>query len=68
MHVHNEVRKECFKLGISQQTFIRALIKDYFIRNHGVDLDLKRKERIGPPPPPAGQDSGLEGAFTMDDF
>jgi hypothetical protein len=45
-HMHNEVRKECFRLGVSQQSFIRALVRDYFIRNHGIDLDLQRKEVV----------------------
>ena len=44
--MHNEVRKECFRLRISRQQFIRALIRDYFLRNHGMDLDLQREERI----------------------
>ena len=37
----NEVRKECYQLGISRQTFIRSLIKNYFLARYGKDIDLK---------------------------
>jgi hypothetical protein len=48
MNMDTEVRRECFKLQISKQAFIRALVKDYFLRTHGIDLELKSKERIAP--------------------
>ena len=41
-----EIRKECYALGISKQDFIRALIKDYFLRNKGVDLTLQKREKL----------------------
>jgi hypothetical protein len=41
-----EVRKECFALGISKQEFFRALTRDYFLRNHGKDIMLQKNERI----------------------
>lgn len=41
-----ELRQECFRLRISRQAFIRALIHDYFIRNHGKDLALNQVEPI----------------------
>jgi len=37
----NELRKECYQLGISRQTFIRSLIKNYFLARYGKDIDLK---------------------------
>lgn len=39
--INEEVRKECFRLGISKQTFIRSLIIDYFLRIHGRDVVLE---------------------------
>ena len=41
-----EIRKECYALGISKQDFIRALIKDYFLRNKGMDLTLQKREKL----------------------
>jgi hypothetical protein len=41
-----EINKECFNLGISKQDFVRALIRDYFLRNHGKDITLKTNERL----------------------
>ena len=41
-----EIRKECYQLGISKQDFIRALIKDYFLRNKGIDLTLQTREKL----------------------
>jgi hypothetical protein len=45
-HMAQAVRVECFNLRISRQNFIRALIRDYFIRNKGIDLDLQKSEPI----------------------
>lgn len=42
----NEIRKECYVLGISKQDFIRALCRDYFLRNHGRDITLQKNERL----------------------
>jgi len=42
--MNEEVRKECFRLGISKQEFIRSLIKDYFLRVHGRDIIFESKE------------------------
>jgi hypothetical protein len=39
--MNEEVRKECFRLGISKQTLIRSLISDYFLRIHGRDIILE---------------------------
>ena len=39
--MNEEIRKECFRLGISKQTFIRSLISDYFLRIHGRDIILE---------------------------
>lgn len=39
--MNEEIRKECFRLGISKQEFIRSLIKDYFLRIHGRDIVLE---------------------------
>lgn len=39
--MNEEVKKECFRLGISKQTFIRSLITDYFLRIHGRDIILE---------------------------
>lgn len=64
MTMSNEMRRECFKLGISRQTFIRALIRDYFIRNHGIDIDLQRKERVVAAPPPTTPSND----FSEEDF
>lgn len=63
--MNQEVRKECFKLGISKQAFMRALVRDYFIRNHGIDLDLQRRERVAPAPPPPTTPSN---DFSEEDF
>lgn len=41
-----EVRKECFALGISKQEFFRALARDYFLRNKGMDIMLQKKESL----------------------
>lgn len=41
-----EMRKECFSLRISQQEFIRALIRDYFLRRKGMDIYLQVKETL----------------------
>jgi hypothetical protein len=41
-----EVRKECFALQISKQEFFRALTRDYFLRNKGIDIMLQKNERI----------------------
>jgi len=42
----NEIRKECYILGISKQDFIRALCRDYFLRNHGRDITLQKNEKL----------------------
>jgi len=42
----SEIRKECYALGISKQDFIRALCRDYFLRNHGKDITLQKKEKL----------------------
>jgi len=42
--MNEEIRKECFRLGISKQEFIRSLIKDYFLRVHGRDIIFESKE------------------------
>jgi hypothetical protein len=60
-NMHSELRKECFRLGVSQQAFIRALVRDYFIRNHGIDLDLQRKERVVKP----SQDEPSNDTFAI---
>jgi hypothetical protein len=39
--MNEEIRKECFRLGISKQEFIRSLVKDYFLRIHGRDIVLE---------------------------
>lgn len=39
--MNEEIRKECFRLGISKQTFVRSLISDYFLRIHGRDIILE---------------------------
>jgi hypothetical protein len=41
-----EMRKECFALRISQQEFIRSLLRDYFIRRKGIDIYLQTKENL----------------------
>ena len=39
--MNEEIRKECFRLGISKQSFVRSLISDYFLRIHGRDIILE---------------------------
>jgi len=39
--MHQELEKECYRLGISKQTFMRSLIADYFLRIHGRDIILE---------------------------
>lgn len=39
-----ETRKECFRLKISRQAFHRALLRDYFIRNKGIDIELRQHD------------------------
>jgi hypothetical protein len=41
-----EMRKECFALRISQQEFMRSLLRDYFIRRKGIDIYLQTKENL----------------------
>ena len=41
-----EIRKECYALGISKQDFVRALFRDYFLRNKGIDLTLQTREKL----------------------
>ena len=41
-----EIRKECFQLQISKQDFMRALVRDYFLRNKGIDIFLQIKEKL----------------------
>jgi len=41
-----EIRKECFQLQISKQDFMRALVRDYFLRNKGIDIYLQKKEKL----------------------
>lgn len=41
-----ELRKECFTLRISQQEFIRSLVRDYFLRRRGIDVYLGTKETL----------------------
>jgi hypothetical protein len=41
--MNDEIRKECFRLSISKQEFIRSLIKDYFLRIHGRDIVFEQK-------------------------
>lgn len=41
-----EMRKECFALRISQQEFLRSLLRDYFIRRKGIDIYLQTKESL----------------------
>ncbi len=41
-----EMRKECFNLRISQQEFMRSLIRDYFLRRRGMDIYLGTKETL----------------------
>lgn len=41
-----EMRKECFTLRISQQEFMRSLIRDYFLRRRGMDIYLGTKETL----------------------
>ena len=54
-----EVTKECNRLGISKPRFIKALIRDYFLRVQGKDLELQREERLFTPP---------SQAISNDDF
>lgn len=42
----NEMRKECFNLRISQQEFMRSLIRDYFLRRKGMDIYLQTRETL----------------------
>lgn len=41
-HVHRyakmRIKTEARRLGISEQTFVRGLIQDYFIREHGENI------------------------------
>ena len=39
--MNDEMRKECHRLGVTQQTFMRSLISDYFLRIHGRDIILE---------------------------
>lgn len=41
-----ELRKECFSLRISQQEFLRSLLRDYFLRRKGIDIYLQTKETL----------------------
>ena len=44
--VMTELRKECFALRISQQEFMRSLLRDYFLRRKGMDIYLQTKETL----------------------
>lgn len=44
--VMTELRKECFTLRISQQEFMRSLLRDYFLRRKGMDIYLQTKETL----------------------
>lgn len=39
--MNDEMRKECMRLGVTKQTFMRSLISDYFLRIHGRDIILE---------------------------
>lgn len=39
--MNDEMRKECIRLGVTKQTFMRSLISDYFLRIHGKDIILE---------------------------
>lgn len=39
--MNDEMRKECIRLGVTKQTFMRSLISDYFLRIHGRDIILE---------------------------
>lgn len=43
-----EIRKECLRLGISKQEFMRSLVKEYFIRYHGRDLTFEQSQAKSP--------------------
>lgn len=46
--MNEEIRKECLRLGISKQEFIRSLVKDYFLRFYGKDIvfNAKKEEEL----------------------
>jgi hypothetical protein len=44
--VMTELRKECFSLRISQQEFMRSILRDYFLRRKGMDVYLQTKESL----------------------
>jgi hypothetical protein len=44
--VMTELRKECFALRISQQEFMRSILRDYFPRRKGMDVYLQTKESL----------------------
>jgi hypothetical protein len=46
----HRIRTECYQLQISRQSFIRSLIKNYFLARYGEDIDLK--DRFGKNPQP----------------
>ena len=46
----NRIRTECYQLQISRQSFVRSLIKNYFLARYGEDIDLK--DRFGKNPQP----------------
>jgi len=43
--MNEEVRRECHRLGISKQEFVRSLVKDFFLRVHGRDIVLEGREK-----------------------
>lgn len=43
--MNEEVRRECHRLGISKQEFMRSLVKDFFLRVHGRDIVLEGREK-----------------------
>jgi len=46
--MNEAVRRECFRLGISKQEFIRSLIKNYFLSVHGRDIVLEMGNNDNP--------------------